>query len=527
MKDHEGTDKDRTSDFAGDQIYHDSQPIGHSERDFEYGSDEEQCVMLAEPVEAIIKDRLLAKDFSKETLTLILNHVFGTHGERLPRRGAMPRKTAFGSNDGGDRRISLGYYTYGGLRGICNNTPEYASLSIYLKHYILHRDPEARWTSLAISLDNEAKIHGDYHNLRGTYNYLTCAGDFTTGGGLWREQTKDEHIEKELVSWKQDEKGTKHAGTILPTLGEVARFSGERRHATEPWEGGHRWSITCFTTRSYIESTNEEKRRLRQWGYPVPDLRYLTPDRKMLRMPGATDDSKPSRRFFPRYSQRKSLWKSAMRASAFLTWSLASLSTAQAMLTSSGNSGVSLLEIGSLTQTLEAANTNGVSIAEPISWRDLLEPGGTEQAIKAVKEFEPNVVWVNADEFYISPKVPRGRWEQACSAINACVKEQVSNDRSLVVETRNLPQPARDELHGLQCSTKHTNPAIMQSASPIGSAANFSRKTTSSTLRGDFFLTGTGSDLAHAPRMRGDRRISSTSAPIKVLENPSCRLTSG
>ena len=445
---HEDPSRDHPNDFNKDQIYHDSPAIDNSGDDSEFRSDEEHCVMFAEPVEALIKDRLLAQDFSKETLTLILNHVFGTHGERLPRRGAMPRKTAFGSDDGGDRRISLGYYTYGGLRGICNNTPGYASLSIYLKYYILHRDPGAKWTSLAISLDNEAKIHGDYHNLRGTYNYLTCAGDFTSGGGLWRERSKGEHIEEELVSWRQDEKGTKCAGTVLPTLGEVAKFSGERRHATEPWEGGHRWSITCFTTRSYIESTKEEKRRLRQWGYPVPDLRYLTPDRKVLRMPGATDESGPSKRFFPKYSQRKSLWKSAMRASAFLTWSLTSLSTAQAMLTSSGDNGVSLLEIGSLSQTLEAANINGVSIAEPISWRDLLEPGGTEQTIKAVREFEPNVVWISADEFYIPPKAPRDRWEQVCSAINACVQEQVSGDRSLVVETRNLPPPVRDELHG-------------------------------------------------------------------------------
>ena len=73
--------------------------------------------MLADPIEEIIKDRLLAKDFSAETLGMILDSVFGPEGEHLPSRGAMPRKSTFGESDKGDRRVSLGYFTFGGLRG--------------------------------------------------------------------------------------------------------------------------------------------------------------------------------------------------------------------------------------------------------------------------------------------------------------------------------------------------------------------------------------------------------------------------
>ena len=284
-------------------------------------SEDEYMVMLTDHVKGIIKDRLLAKDFSVEALTTILENVFGESGEYLPKRGAMPRKTTFGEEDKGVRRISLGYYSHGGLRGICNKSAEYASFSVYMKHYILHYHPEARWTSMAVSLNNEAKIHGDYHNLWGTLNYLTCAGGFSSGGGLWREVGKGELVpeEQEIVERRTDG-GEILRGIVLPAKGEVAKFPGELRHATMPWEGGNRWSVTCFTTRSFVESTKNEKRRLRQCGYPVPDLRHLTPDRKFIQMRNDTEINMPCRRVLPRYSTRKSLWKAAVRASVFLTY---------------------------------------------------------------------------------------------------------------------------------------------------------------------------------------------------------------
>ncbi|CAE7600926.1 GIP, partial [Symbiodinium microadriaticum] len=86
----------------------DQEPTGDVIDELE--SDDEYMVLLTDHVEGIIKDRLLAKDFSVEALTTILENVFGESGEYLPKRGAMPRRTTFGEEDKGARRISLGYY---------------------------------------------------------------------------------------------------------------------------------------------------------------------------------------------------------------------------------------------------------------------------------------------------------------------------------------------------------------------------------------------------------------------------------
>ena len=182
---------------------------------------------------------------------MILDNVFGPGGELLPKRAAKPRKTTFGDEDSGAKRISLGYFTYGGLRGICTNTAEYASLSIYLKHYILSHCPDARWSSLSISLNTEAQVHGDYNNLRGTYNYTTCAGSYSTGGGLWRELGLHERGPEGEVVWRENSKGISVPGIIMATKGKVAQFPGELKHATEPWKGGNRWSVTKIIHREH------------------------------------------------------------------------------------------------------------------------------------------------------------------------------------------------------------------------------------------------------------------------------------
>ncbi|CAE7777314.1 RE2, partial [Symbiodinium necroappetens] len=406
-------------------------------------SEDEYMVMLTDHVEGIIKDRLLAKDFSVEALTTILENVFGESGEYLPKRGAMPRRTTFGEEDKGTRRISLGYYSHGGLRGICNKSAEYASFSVYMKHYILHYHPEARWTSMAVSLNNEAKIHGDYHNLRGTLNYLTCAGGFSSGGGLWREVGKGENVPKdqEIVE-RYTDGGEILRGIVLPAKGEVAKFPGEFRHATEPWEGGSRWSVTCFTTRSFAESTKNEKRRLRQCGYPVPDLRHLTPDRKFIQMRNDTERDKPCRRVLPRYSTRKSLWKAAVRASVFLTWSLASLSSAQALMTTAHEKGVTILEIGDFQQSLAVTEAISADIAEPISWAELKDNNGKQRVLSIISDFLPNVVWINPPK---DPAINDGDnhdrgVNDVCTAVDWCAPEQLARKGSLVVEMTYLSE---------------------------------------------------------------------------------------
>ncbi|CAE7236343.1 Faim2, partial [Symbiodinium sp. KB8] len=339
---------------------------------FELGSeDSEDVVVLKDPIENFIKDRLIAEDFSHETLTTILESVFGPEGELFPRKGASSRPTAFGENDDPSRRVSLGYYGHGSFRGICHRTPDYASLSLYLKYYIRSRRPEARWTSMCISLDHKANVHTDRNNLKGTYNYVTCGGSYV-GGGVWCESDKSPAGGGGKQKNIKDEKDRTVPGIVHPTKGEVAMFRGDRRRATEDWSGGHRWMVACFTSRAIVESTKQKKKRLRQWGYPVPDLRHLTPDRKTLKTFHDDIKDNPAPKLFPKYSTRKSMWKTAIRAS-----------------------GSALFEIGGNKQTLEIAGVDGMDFVEPLDWKDLEGSDSKGKIRDALGTLRPGVLWLH------------------------------------------------------------------------------------------------------------------------------------
>ena len=239
--------------------------------DSEAGHDEGHLVVLADPIEEIIRNRLLEKDFTEETLAMILDNVFGPGGELLPKRAAKPRKTTFGDEDSGAKRISLGYFTYGGLRGICTNTAEYASLSIYLKHYILSHCPDARWSSLSISLNTEAQVHGDYNNLRGTYNYTTCAGSYSTGGGLWRELGLHERGPEGEVVWRENSKGISVPGIIMATKVTKGRWHSFRESLSTQRNRGK--GATGGLLRRLLQDHSSRARRPRSENFDNGDIR--------------------------------------------------------------------------------------------------------------------------------------------------------------------------------------------------------------------------------------------------------------
>ncbi|CAE7234170.1 RE1 [Symbiodinium sp. CCMP2592] len=241
------------------------------------GEDQESCVLLSENVENVLAEAILKEDYSAATLTSILEATFGKNGEDFPNRGARARKRAMGENDTGGCRISLGYYTYGSMRGICANTSKYASLCIYLKNYFLVKLPDAKWSSLSIAFNCQPRVHADFNNLKGTLNYITCAGDFTDGGGLWQENG---HAKGDDVVL--DPKDREIKGKVLPTLGSIVSFVPERFHSAQAWTTGNRWSVTAFSTRGFAGSTQGECRQLRLWGFPLHDLRHLSRDRKQI-----------------------------------------------------------------------------------------------------------------------------------------------------------------------------------------------------------------------------------------------------
>ena len=160
-------------------------------------------------------------------------------------------------------------------------------------------------------------------------------------------------------------------------------------------------------------------------------------------MPGKDIGGSSSNKLMPRYSTRKSLWKAAMRASAFLTWSLASLTSAQALMTSSCEKGISILEIGDVVQSVAAVEVANVDIAEPLLWTELHQPGGPCRLLDAIENLRPNLVWIQP------PKTTDGDrdnddLEQACRevhyAVKLCGERQVSQDGALAVDVSSLTE---------------------------------------------------------------------------------------
>ena len=280
-------------------------------------------VLLTESIEGDINNAIKTNDYTPQRLLHILQEVFGENGEigeKFPCRGAKKRTRAFGVGDLGENRIVLGYYTYGSMRGVGNHPSKYASLSIYIKNYFPSRSADAKWSSLSISLNSAPRVHSDHNNLKGTANYITTAGDYTKGGGIWSE-SKDGNYDQRFL----DGKGNRVKGLVQNTYDKVVEFAADHLHCPEPWHAGHRWSITGFTTRGLGGSTQKERKQLRQWGHPLHDLRTLgTMRRKPGTPPPSTskDDYNPvaatSSTTRPRRNVRKSPWRAATRVSTFM-----------------------------------------------------------------------------------------------------------------------------------------------------------------------------------------------------------------
>ena len=364
-------------------------------------------IFLSESIEKKISLAVTNNDYKHETLNSILEEIFGANGELFPRRGAKARPKAMGLEDSGDHKLVLGYYAYGNMRGICANTSKFASLCLYLKNYFLDKDPTARWSSISLALNCKPTVHADYNNLKGTLNYLTATGEFSLGGGLWQEGTEISTSTRPATFVDPKERPVK--GFVSDAKGKVVSFSADKLHSAEPWSGGNRWSITCFTSRGLAGSTQGERRRLRQWGFQLHDLRYLDRDRKRLvppplQPPRETEQRQPescSRSCKPRRSTRKGLWRSATRASAFITWSLASITSASAAWTEnnvdarSSATSVALLEIGGMEQTLEATSSFECLSAEPLRWEDVPSIDPSTFVMNLLFRWRPSSLWLH------------------------------------------------------------------------------------------------------------------------------------
>ncbi|CAE7610734.1 RE2 [Symbiodinium sp. CCMP2592] len=452
LKDQEDAGGDDVEEFYEDAAfaYHDGDEDDAEMWDEITGENQDSYVLLSENVENLISEATKNKDFSVATLASILENTFGINGEDFPRRGARARRKAMGEDDTGSNRLSLGYYTYGNMRGICANTSKYASLCLYLKEYILSKHPEAKWSSLSIAFNCAPRVHSDFNNLKGTLNYITCAGDFTDGGGLWQENGLVKGTDVML-----DPKGREIRGKVLCASGCVVPFRPEHFHSAQVWHGGNRWSVTAFSTRGFAGSTQGERRQLRLWGFPLHDLRHLSRDRKQIvdhstnqkALPLWEDTNAtttpPSSSTRPKKSMRKSLWRNAARASAFLTWSLSSLSMALAAATPSAEvlpscSSVALLEIGGMEQTLLATSDFNCYAAEPIPWEDIPYDDAGGHVVRMLNQLRPSMLWIH-------PVSPDESYEEAkfFEVVDVCGRWQVQQYGSVVVPIDKLSMELR------------------------------------------------------------------------------------
>ncbi|CAE7544813.1 Faim2, partial [Symbiodinium necroappetens] len=221
--------------------------------------------------------------------------------------------------------------------------------------------------------------------------------------------------------------------------------------------------VACFTSRAIVESTKNEKRRLRQWGFPVPDLRHLTPDRKMLRTFHDNKEADPPK-FMPRYSARKGMWKTAIRASAFFTWSLATISAARGQLYNDCPKGPALFEIGGCKQTVEISEVEGIDFVEPLAWNDLHREDGVQRVHDTIGELRPGVLWLHPPTNVIDYN-PREENVQEHprrvfhDILEECGRAHVKHQGTLVVEVSAEPEDRKEfvyqRLRGFGEVTEH------------------------------------------------------------------------
>ena len=324
-----------------------------------------------------ILDGIEQSQYHLQDLNRILDRTLGQNGERLPRRKA--------------RRTVFGYYTKEDRHGVGNLTIHYKDILRYLNGYVSSKCPGAKWTSLEFAIDHNNDDGPPHQTLQGTHLWRK----FLDGGEFWTDEPDAEGIHEKV--WYDDD-GDQVEGRLLPANGVVAKVKHGFRYASREWIGGRRWTITCFTARSFPESSAKEKAGLRDCGFPVPDLRHLCKGRE-----DQNDNGNKVREFtghLPKHSIRKELWKTAAGLSTFLTWSVIALTTGIGESHDEprhvSRDQLPLLELGGWTETVEAAEIlNDSYIHEPILWAGPGEPDVRTSLAEVLKEKDPGVLWIH------------------------------------------------------------------------------------------------------------------------------------
>ncbi|CAE7213744.1 GIP [Symbiodinium sp. CCMP2592] len=327
--------------------------------------------------EVVARDKFKNKEFGYEDLLQVVKSIPLT---RL-RRGK-------GTQRAGDQCFEYflgGMYTHGSMKGLSRRSRALPWTTKYINMF-LKTKYDGRWTSFVIFRNAATEVHTDSHNLRDTPVATVSFGNFK-GGKLWIEETDKGKDDPNTVI-RRDNKGRELYGKTVSTKEQLYIFDGKSKHATEPWEG-ERWTLSCYTTRGYVDSDSGLRDELRELRFPLRGLPLRD-----------GDHGGEKKTFRPCKSVRKALWKKAGRLAALTTWctSAATSSLLAEYPLGRGVEAVSLYEIGGYDKTLEVTNMEYLA-AEPFAYEpNDLADADVETVHRTLEAFTPAVVWVHGKE---------------------------------------------------------------------------------------------------------------------------------
>ncbi|CAE7510542.1 RE1 [Symbiodinium sp. CCMP2592] len=301
-----------------------------------------------------------------------------------------------------------GMYTYGPMSGISRASHELPWTVKYVNSF-MKAQGFGQWSSFVLFKNAATSVHADAHNLPNTTVKTVSFGPFS-GGELWMSDL-NRPADSPDTQWRDDAHGNQLPGYNVNTKDSVYAFNGKIKHATQPWEG-ERWTLSCFTTRGYQQSTVAERDQLRNLRFPLRGIPLQPPERD--------GDLLRATKHRPMKSVRKGLWRKASRLAALTSWcTMAGTSCAVSHFPlSRGSEAVALFEIGGFHKTLEITDL-GYLAAEPYGYSNGGEDLPPLEAIyDTIHEFSPAVVWLHAKPTasyvkditdYLSEHIDQGR----------------------------------------------------------------------------------------------------------------------
>ncbi|CAE7029996.1 unnamed protein product [Symbiodinium sp. CCMP2592] len=159
--------------------------------------------------------------------------------------------------------ITLGAYRKGGILGLSRHTQHLQAACVLLNAAVISVCGRRRWTSLMVSVDNNAHPHVDRHNA-GTPSLLIGFGHYSEGHHLWVVQEGGRHY--------CEIEGRMYAGCLYQTSASGVLFSGQDHfHATCDWQGGCRAILVAYSIQNSHRLLSGTAEFLHELGFVLPE----------------------------------------------------------------------------------------------------------------------------------------------------------------------------------------------------------------------------------------------------------------